>query len=106
MRGNAYYAMEQVGLCGSLGVWGGLHLLCQVARAVQGVSGGPLEKGLLPIKKDQLQGQVRAGALHKGLKRNSFSNFQFRRFAATCWFCSDTTITHKKKQTFSTSNIS
>lgn len=71
MRGNAYDAMQQVGLCGSLGVWGGLHLLSQVARAVQRIRGGPLEKGLLTIKKDQLQGHVRVGALHEGLKWDS-----------------------------------
>lgn len=60
-----YNAVELVGVRGSGGVWGGLHLLGQVARAIQGVRGGPLEKSLLSIEEEQLQGQVRAGNLHR-----------------------------------------
>lgn len=66
-----YYAMQLVGVCGPFRVWGGLHLCSQVARAVQGICGGPLEKSLLPIEEDQLQGQVGVGALQEGVKRNS-----------------------------------
>lgn len=60
-----YYAMQLVGVCGSGGVRGGLHLLGQVARAIQGVCGGPLEQSLLSIEEDQLQGQVSVGSLHR-----------------------------------------
>lgn len=65
VRGTVtYYAVKLVGVCGSGGVRGGLHFLGQVARTVQGVCGGPLEKSLLSIKEEQLQGQVGTGALH------------------------------------------
>lgn len=60
----AYYAVQLVGVGGSGGVRGGLHLLGQAARAIQGVCGGPLEKSLLSIEEEQLQGQVRTGSLH------------------------------------------
>lgn len=50
--------MQLVGVCGSRRVRGGLHLLGEVARAVQGVGGGPLKKSLLPIEEEQLQRQV------------------------------------------------
>lgn len=63
--------MQLVGVSGSFGMRGGLHLLCQVARAVQRVRGGPLEKSLLTIKEDQLQGQIGVGALHGGIRKET-----------------------------------
>ena len=56
-------AVQQVGVVGAGRVRCALHLLGQVTGAVQGVSGGPLEHGLLAVKEQQLQRQVRAGAL-------------------------------------------
>lgn len=47
-----YDAVQLVGVCGSSGVRDALHLLSQVARAVQGVCGGPLEESLLSVKED------------------------------------------------------
>lgn len=86
MKGNAYYAVQLVGVCGSFRVWSGLHLLSKVAGAVQGICGGPLEKSLLPIEEDQLQGQVGVGALQEGEKKElQFSHFQFSRSAAPWW---------------------
>lgn len=68
-----YYAVQLVGVCGPGGVWGGLHLPGQVARAVQGVCGGPTVQRLLSIEEDQLQGQVRAGCLHERCKGKQVS---------------------------------
>lgn len=64
-RADVYYAVKLVGVRGSCWVRGALHLLGQVARAVEGVCGGPLEKSLLAIEEKQLQGQVRIGGLHR-----------------------------------------
>lgn len=55
--------MQEVGVCGSRGMWGGLHLLGEVARAIQRVSGGPLDQGFLSIEEQQLQRQVGDSAL-------------------------------------------
>lgn len=48
----SYYAVQLIGVCGSSGVWGTLHLLGEVARAIQGVCRGPLEKSFLSIKEN------------------------------------------------------
>lgn len=45
-----YYGVQLIGVCGSSRVWGILHLLGEVTRAIQGVCGAPLEKSFLSIK--------------------------------------------------------
>lgn len=63
-KGKAvYYAVQQVGVCGSGRVWRGLHLSSQVTRAVQGIRGSPPKESLLSIEEDELQGEVRTGGL-------------------------------------------
>lgn len=87
-RTVVYYAVQLVGLCGSGGMRGVLHLLGQVPGAVQGVCGRPLEESLLSIEEDQLQGQVRAGSLYKIIKEAVSCNHGLHplAFAALLWY--------------------
>lgn len=69
-----YNAVQLVGVRGSGGVRGGLHLLRQVSGAVQGVCGSPVEKSLFSVEEEQLQGQVRTGSLHGRQERRGSSH--------------------------------
>lgn len=80
-----YYAVQLVGVRGSGGVRGGLHLLRQVSGAVQGVCGSPVEKSLFSVEEEQLQGQVRTGSLHGRQKRRG-SSHSFEMTVTERWF--------------------
>lgn len=86
-----YYAVQLVGVCGSGGMRGVLHLLGQVPGAVQGVCWRPLEESLLSIKEDQLQGQVRAGSLYRIIKEAVSGNYGLHplTFAALFWYLNE-----------------
>lgn len=90
-RTVVYYAMQLVGVCGSGGVRGVLHLLGQVPGAVQGVCGCPLEESLLSIEEDQLQCQVRVGSLYRIIKEAVSCNHRLRplTFAALLWYSNE-----------------
>lgn len=86
-RTVVYHAVQLVGVCGSGGMRGVLHLLGQVPGTVQGVCGRPLEESLLSIEEDQLQGQVRAGSLYRIIKEAVSCNHRLHplTFAALLW---------------------